>query len=93
MGLEAQLFYVFSSWIPQPKLEFVLQAVSFALEPRKNVNKQLKWVFEKKIPWMQGSKIEARVSRLWSNLTNDEMMAMMMKVTNIYKHEIVDTRA
>ena len=46
-----------------------------------------------KIPWMQGSKIAARVSRQWSNLTNDEMMAMMMKVTNIYKHEIVDTRA
>ena len=50
--------------------------------------------FEIKIPWMQGSKIEARVSRQWSNLSNDEMeMSMVMKVTNIYKHEIVDTRA
>ena len=49
--------------------------------------------FDVKIPWMQGSKIAARVSRQQSNLTNDEMMAMMMKVTNIYKHEIVDTRA
>ena len=45
-----------------------------------------------KIPWMQGSKIKAQVSRQWSNLSNDEM-AMVMKVTNIYKHEIVDTRA
>ena len=47
--------------------------------------------FDVKIPWMQGSKIAARVSRQqWSNLTNSERM---MKVTNIYKHEIVDTRA
>ena len=27
---------------------------------------------------------------IWSN---DEMMIMVMKVTNVYKHEIVDTRA
>ena len=45
-----------------------------------------------KIPWMQGSKIAARVSRYWSKLRKCHTKKMM-KVTNVYKHEIVDTRA
>ena len=46
-----------------------------------------------KIPWMQGSKIEAGVSGQWSKLNNGQVKKkkMVMKVTNIYRHEIVDT--
>ena len=45
---------------------------------------------------MQGSKVEARVSRQWSNFDNGQekkKKKMVKKVTNGYKHEIVDTRA
>ena len=48
-----------------------------------------------KIPWMQGSKIESTSISIVVRFEKRslEKKEMVMKVTNIYKDEIVDTRA
>ena len=48
-----------------------------------------------KIPWMQGSKIESTSISIVVRFEKRslEKKEMVMKVTNIFKHEIVDTRA